>query len=398
MRNSASFHSYSIWLFTVSDLKTIVAPSLVFGIGNALAVASYDLKTPFDRPDRDIIGRTPLVALWIWINLLPFNINNQTAAGAVAEDKINKPWRTVPAGRMTIPQARRLMLWSYCLAVLISVFAGGVRQSVGLIILGTWYNNFGGGDKSCLIRNIINGCGYVCFTSGAMEVALGLPLPLETSLLRWFGIIAAIIFSTVHLQDMYDQAGDRVKGRNTVPLVIGDGHARWIIAVAMPFWGSVCPLYFNAGFSVTLSSLVLWSTELQIQGKATVLRVLFDQPSDDPSPTLNPANNVGVTELVLYHFPSPLTTKDSIMHSIDKMRPTVARSESLAVYDGWSMDGKADDRGATCSIYVNMVGWVDVDAHMRFQASDDFKQNVHHIMGIEELGQVDLHHVEFSSV
>lgn len=78
----------------------------------------------------------------------------------------------------------------------------------------------------------------------------------------------------------------------------------------------------------------------------TVLRVLFEQPSDDPSPALGNLENVSVAELVLYYFPSPLATKDSIMDSLDKMRPVIGRSEALSVYDSWAIDKKADDKGA----------------------------------------------------
>lgn len=142
----------------------------------------------------------------------------------------------------------------------------------------------------------------------------------------------------------------------------------------------------------------LLSAVLEPEGNITVLRVPFEQPSDDPAPALATAKDVGVTELVLYHFPSPLATKDSIMDSLDNMRPVIGRSEALAVYDGWAMDEKADDKGAKCSVYVNAVGWVDFDAHMRFQASDDFKQNVHHIMDLQDLRQLEMHHVKFNTV
>ena len=256
----AAFDGYSLWLFTFSDLKTIVGPSLVFGTANGRAITRFHLETNIARTNGQIAARTPIVALWIWLQLLPFTINNQTAAGAVEEDKINKPWRTLPAGRMTIPQAKRLMLSMYCLAGVTTVLAGGVKQSISLAILGKWYNNLAGGDQNCLIRNVINACGYVCFTSGAMEVALGVPLPLERHLLRWFASVAAIIFSTVHLQDMYDQTGDRIRGRKTVPLVVGDGRARWTIAAAMLFWGYTCPRYWDAGIVATLSSILLASS------------------------------------------------------------------------------------------------------------------------------------------
>ncbi|KAL8728063.1 MAG: hypothetical protein Q9166_005663 [cf. Caloplaca sp. 2 TL-2023] len=255
-----AFHGYSIWLFTVSDLKTILGPSLIFGTSNALAVANYDLGIPILRNGLEIGLRTPLVVLWIWINLLPFTINNQTAADAIEEDRINKPWRTLPTGRMTPSQAKCLMLALYPLALVTTFLTGGLRQSIGLVFFGIWYNNFAGGDGSCLVRNMINAYGYVCFTSGAMEVAIGAALPLEMRLWQRFGIIAGIVFSTVHLQDMYDQKGDRIKGRRTVPLVVGDGRARWSIGLAMIFWGYVCPVYWRAGILVATSSIVLAST------------------------------------------------------------------------------------------------------------------------------------------
>ena len=268
-----AYNSYSIWLFTASDLKTIVGPSLVFGIANALALSSYGLETPAATTARDVGWRLPLVALWIWTNLLPFAINNQTTSGAVQEDMINKPWRNLPAGRMTLPQAKRLMLCSYPLSFTLSLFIGGFRQSMGLVFLGVWYNNLAGGDSSCLLRNTINACGYLCFTSGAMEVAAGVHLPPGARLVQWLGIIAAVILSTVHLQDMHDQTGDRVKGRKTVPLVVGDGRTRWSTAFAMIFWGFICPYYWQGRLGVLILSSIL---AVYIAARGLLLRTVSD--------------------------------------------------------------------------------------------------------------------------
>ena len=254
------YHCHSLWLFTFSDLKTIVGPSFVFGVTNALGGTNYVLETSGQAIRKEVIRRVPLVLLWIWMNLLPFTINNQKDPAAIKEDEMNKPWRTLPSRRMTPQQARRLMLVLYPLAVALSLVTGGVRQSVGLVILGTWYNNFGGADSNCFVRNLINACGYVCFTSGAMEVALGFPLPLNRLCIQWFGVIAAVIFTTVHLQDMYDQIGDSMRGRKTLPLAIGDVPARWTIAVPMVFWGQFCPWFWNRGLVVSSLSLLLAGT------------------------------------------------------------------------------------------------------------------------------------------
>ena len=251
------FHFQSLWLFTYSDLKTIVGPAFVFGATNAAASLNYGLEPPERALKNVFLRRLPLVLLWIWMNLLPFTINNQRNAAAIEEDKLNKPWRTLPSRRMTPRQAWYLMLVLYPLAVALSLSAGGFRQSVGLVVLGTWYNNFAGGDSNCFVRNLINACGYVCFTSGAMEVALGFPLPLETRLIQWFCMIAVIVFTTVHLQDMYDQKGDSQRGRKTVPLVIGDMHARWTVAIPMVVWGSACPCFWNGGIALRVASLSL---------------------------------------------------------------------------------------------------------------------------------------------
>lgn len=100
------------------------------------------------------------------MNLLPFAIGNQKSSDAIEEDKINKPWRTPPSGRMTTQQAGRLMLITYLVALGLSSMTGGLKQSVvALVILGTWYNNFAGADSSCLPRNLINALGYTCFIS-----------------------------------------------------------------------------------------------------------------------------------------------------------------------------------------------------------------------------------------
>ena len=267
------YHLYSIWLFTSSDLKTIVGPSFVFGATNALAGAEYGLESSHSGLSRAVMRRLPLVLLYIWMNLLPFVINNQKSPNAIKEDAINKPWRTLPSGRMTPQQAGRLMLILHLLALRLSYATGGLKQSVALVFLGIWYNNFASADSNCLVRNLLNAAGYLCFTSGAMEVALGFPLPVEARLVQWLGVIAAILVTTVHVQDMCDQVGDSIRGRKTVPLVLGDGPARWTTAIPMIFWGYVCPRLWNSAMVVTALSLLLAGT---VAARSLMLRTIKD--------------------------------------------------------------------------------------------------------------------------
>ena len=227
--------AYTLYLFTHSDFKTIVIPQTLFGICTALSASSFDLP---QKPSWLILTRTPFVLIWTWINLLPFAIDNQRQKFSIQEDALNKPWRPLPSGRMTSLRAWQWMLGLYPVAVLVSVWLGGMRQCVILMVLGIWYNDFGGADNSPLIRNFINACGFLCYTSGAMEVAYSdtPPMAFNPRLLRWLGVIGGVVISSVHSQDLYDQAGDSIRGRRTMPLVIGDWPSRISIAGAVAIW------------------------------------------------------------------------------------------------------------------------------------------------------------------
>lgn len=90
-----TFHLYSIWLFTLSDLKTLIFPSTIFGLVNGVAVSLADVNIPSSHlnlpPPRQILSTTPLVIFWVWINLLPFAIDNQRQPESIQEDSLNKP-------------------------------------------------------------------------------------------------------------------------------------------------------------------------------------------------------------------------------------------------------------------------------------------------------------------
>lgn len=55
---------------------------------------------------------------------------------------------------------------------------------------------------------------------------------------------------------MYDQAGDGLRGRKTVPLEIGDHYARWSIAIAMAVWSVACPAFWQLGPGTYTLSMV----------------------------------------------------------------------------------------------------------------------------------------------
>lgn len=238
------YHAKTCYLFVKSDLKQVSLPWTLFGLAHALSGAQFHIST---QPTLDVLSRSPLIFLWILLNLLPFCIGNQRHPTAVQEDTINKAWRPIAAQRVTPTQARSLMFVAYTFALVLSSHIGGTKQCIILAILGYCYNDLGGGDKSFISRGLLNGLGFVSFGSGAMEVAAGQEIVYTTKLLEWFIILVLIVATGVQTMDMYDQEGDKTVGRSTLPLSIGDSAARWSIVLTTLAWSAACLWYWNAG-------------------------------------------------------------------------------------------------------------------------------------------------------
>ncbi|OJK01624.1 hypothetical protein ASPACDRAFT_116526 [Aspergillus aculeatus ATCC 16872] len=243
--------AHSIWLFTYSDLKTIVATSLGFGFFTAAGAIAFGLD-PLPTWFEYVSGLLT-VLMWAWLNLLPFTIDNQRQPASILEDSLNKPWRPMPSKRMTPEQARSLMLLLYGAAVGVSALIGGLCQCLVLIGLGYWYNQKQGSDAGFLVRNLINSLGFMSYIAGAAQLTLG-PQRWTTFIAlgrgmsigpTWLAIIGAVVMSTVQTQDMCDQLGDRARGRKTLPLVIGDVAARWVTAVTISMWGPFCVWFWG---------------------------------------------------------------------------------------------------------------------------------------------------------
>lgn len=262
------YHLTTIWLFTLSDLKTIAGPQTIFGILNGFHAPIFEIAATSSITSGGMI----CTAFWTYINLLPFLIDNQRQPASIEEDRLNKPWRPIPSRRLAPQQAKSLMFLLYTVAFFASLCLGGLRQCVSLMVLGYWYNDRGGA-ANCFSRNFINACGFVCFASGALEVALGTTLPMKPVLFKWLLVIGGVVFSTVQLQDMYDQAGDRACGRQTLPLLVGDATSRWMTALPLIFWSFFSPWFWGVH---ALEWMLFTTMGLVIASRTLTMREVSD--------------------------------------------------------------------------------------------------------------------------
>lgn len=244
VKRTLAYHMYTLWLFTFSDLQTIVIPKSAFGIFTILS--GKNLTSSVQPPIGTILWSVPFIIAWIWLNLLPLDMNNQHDMDSVLEDKVNKSWRPIPSGRLTVEEARWSTVCAYMVALLASSFVGGLTECFLLMLEGWLYNRLGGANKSWVARNLLNAAGYMTFACGAARVACissGILLSGKASI--WFVLLGLVVSTTIHFQDLYDQEGDAKRHRRTIPLLFGDGLARLSIAIPTAVWSCLCPAFWG---------------------------------------------------------------------------------------------------------------------------------------------------------
>ena len=128
---------------------------------------------------------------------------------AVIEDKVNKPWRPIPSGRIPQRQTRHLMIFVMPLIVLLNC-ALSVWKETSLLFTLTWiYNDLKGGDDHWLIRNVVIAFAFFLYNLGSLKVAIGSSNdthdPIGAAAYGWTAIISAIILTTMQVQDLKDQ-------------------------------------------------------------------------------------------------------------------------------------------------------------------------------------------------
>ncbi|KAL9106100.1 MAG: hypothetical protein Q9227_008845 [Pyrenula ochraceoflavens] len=237
---------YTLYLFTASDFISVVYPETVFAL--FFCLSRQPINTPANNLSlTPILCRLPHTLVWIWSSLLVVCITNQRLPASIREDRLNKPWRPLPSGRLTPTRARQTLLLAIPVTIAVSVLLGGARETFILFTLNWIYNDLNAANSHYAARNLLNGLGITCFGAGAVSV-----MSCEPEIIRaddeyswWLIIIVAVLSTTIQAQDLYDEEGDRQRGRSTVPLELGDARARWSVAIPVLVWSVAIPMYWQ---------------------------------------------------------------------------------------------------------------------------------------------------------
>ncbi|THU95871.1 hypothetical protein K435DRAFT_819602 [Dendrothele bispora CBS 962.96] len=203
---------HSLFLFTRSDTVLVIFPMLTIGL---VLAGQTDWKSF-------------LVAfLWLELHLLAFDV--RSFAFGIEEDRICKPYRPFPSGRVSAKDGQLL----YNLNVAVSFYLS-FRHNLTFVSLlyfcaTTLYNEFG---LSTSPLSPIRAIGYMCYAWGTTYI-IGHHQPLDNTSVKAI-IVSGLIFSfTGHAQDFRDRSGDALLGRRTIPLIFPQAVARWSLILAM---------------------------------------------------------------------------------------------------------------------------------------------------------------------
>jgi len=204
----------------------------------------------------------------------------------VAEDTVNKPYRPIPSGLITLhgADARWVLAWiifpllAYSLSgSYVTMWALVWQAEVAFCYVWPKPNN-------PVMRNLFTGVATFLIISLVNSVVVDqepnrdMALVLRASLAGWAGLV-------IQIQEFHDVEGDRIAGKRTLPLVLGEARV-WIMrqATCWVFFASHA-LFLWWGLALAESSS--WPRSIYaagamqlVLGVATGLRVIWSDSMD----------------------------------------------------------------------------------------------------------------------
>jgi 4-hydroxybenzoate polyprenyltransferase len=179
---------------------------------------------------------------------------------------------------MTCEDARKLLLVVVPAVVAVG-WLSGVLEEVLLVCMLAWmYNDLGGSEYHWALKNLLVSVGYGVFFSLALRITTGVNHTITTKGYHWIVIITLVMFATQHIADVKDVEGDRLRGRRTAPVALGEEVCRWSIAVGVVLSSGLCPALFHLGMASHCIMICLGSL---VAGRTVVRTVYVQSPFRD---------------------------------------------------------------------------------------------------------------------
>lgn len=207
---------YIIWRFVCNDIWDTVIPCLL----TFSAAWIYHHRHWQSFPLQFCVA-----FVYTILYILTFCMANQVYG--VAEDKINKPYRPIPQGLISVKGTFQRMVFYNLLFVLVAIPLKVLWLAVGWQLI-TFLMCRWGFSNHWFTKN------PVCITFGTITLLAAMwRIVAVLDVQIWSFIIVLSLWAGLGLplQDLRDQAGDRLMKRKTLPLAIGDWEARLALCI-----------------------------------------------------------------------------------------------------------------------------------------------------------------------
>lgn len=248
---------------------TLIAPVVGAGANAFAAVAAHGLPTPWAR-----------IALALASACSATGASNAWNQAFDADiDRINKPFRPIPSGRVSVRGALRLgdalALLALALAALVSV---PFLACVGVGVLGTWIYS---APPLRTKRSLFGALLTIAIPRGLLVPVAGwsvVTAPVTAEPWALGAVMGLFVFGAAATKDFADVEGDRAHGCRTLPVVLGAERAARVVApfLVAPF--VLYPLLSLAG--LLARPFVAWAAvgTLLGAGGAWTARALLADP------------------------------------------------------------------------------------------------------------------------
>lgn len=178
-----------------------------------------------------------------------FDIANQTTS--VAEDAVNKPYRPLPAGHMSVRGAYWRWGFSWIWMPILAFVLSGKWAAIYLIYWEIWifFCYVWPKINNPFMRNIFPAMGNVCLVRMLNAIVVeyipssNMSWKLDSAICIWSGL-------TIHIQEFHDVDGDRKSGRRTIPIVLTPKQIMWVRQVTAVFLIGSAATFLMWGLSV----------------------------------------------------------------------------------------------------------------------------------------------------
>jgi geranylgeranylglycerol-phosphate geranylgeranyltransferase len=181
-------------------------------------------------------------------------------------DRINKPSRPIPAGRITPDHAFKyaisLMALGWLISLAVSVFTGRyftfVLWSV-FTLLGFAYSTPPLKLKARHIYGNLCFAAFAALTFTISNVAFGIPIGEPVSYIGGIAFLTIFVVGLINMKDFHDYDGDKAKGDVTMAVKLGKMKAAAISLVLMAVYvGLLMPIYPSNYYNPTAFFFAYW--------------------------------------------------------------------------------------------------------------------------------------------